>query len=99
VTSFDALITGDEFNSAVDRAFELQIARGMARRMHDAIYSAGLALFIYGITSAKRTREVQAAVLVRESSTQLSIYIHWIHASDTLHTYRSSSLRKAPWRP
>jgi hypothetical protein len=51
-------------------ASELQIGRDMAR----AIYSARLAIFIYGITSAKRTREVRPAVLVRENSTQLLMY-------------------------
>ena len=35
-----------------------------------AIYSARLAIFIHGITSARRTREARPAVLVRESSTQ-----------------------------
>ena len=45
---------------------------------------ARLALFIHGIMSAKRTCEVQPAILVRESSTQLNC-IRWIHASDTLH--------------
>ena len=40
-----------------------------------AIYSARLALFIHGIISSKRTREVQPAVLVRESSTQLVMYL------------------------
>jgi hypothetical protein len=65
---------------------ELQIGRDMAR----AIYSARLAIFIHRITSAKRTREVRPAVglLVRESSTQLLIYIiRWIHVSDTLHIF------------
>ena len=38
-------------------------------------YSARLALLIHGITSAKRTHEVRPVVLVRESSTQLSIYL------------------------
>ena len=74
LTSFDASITGDELDSAVQLLGERQIARGIARRMHDAIYSARLALFIHGITSAKRTREVRPAVLVRKSSTQLLIY-------------------------
>ena len=46
----------------------------MARSLHDAIYSAKLALFIHGIMSAKRTREVRPAVLVGESSTQLLMY-------------------------
>ena len=47
-----------------------------------AIYSARLALFIHGITSAKRTREVRPAVLVRESSTQLVM-----HSLDTCVRY------------
>ena len=33
-----------------------------------------LALFIHRITLAKRTREVQSALLVRESNTQLLMY-------------------------
>ena len=33
-----------------------------------------IALFIYEIMSAKRTREVRPAVFVRESSTQLVMY-------------------------
>ena len=33
-----------------------------------------MVLFIHGITSAKRTLELQPAVLVRESSTQILIY-------------------------
>ncbi len=52
-------------------ASKLQISRDMAR----AIYSARLAIFIYGITSTKRTREVRPAVLVRENSTQLLMYL------------------------
>ena len=43
-----------------------------ARAIH--VYSTRLALFIHGITSAKKTREVRPAILVRESSTQLLIY-------------------------
>ena len=43
----------------------------MSEQQHIKI---GMALFIHGITSAKRTREVLRAVLVRESSTQPSIY-------------------------
>ena len=39
-----------------------------------AIYSTRLALFIHGITSAKRTREVWPTVLRRRSSTQLIMY-------------------------
>ena len=81
-------------------ASEHRVGRGMAHSVR-AMYSARLALFINGITSAKRTREVRPAVLVRESSTQLNcIRIRWIHASDTLHIlYRFLSLRKALWRP
>ena len=40
-----------------------------------AIYRASLVLFIHGITSAKRMREVRPAVLIRESSTQLVMYL------------------------
>ena len=39
-----------------------------------AMYSTRLAIFIHEITSAKRTCEVQPAVLVGESSTQLLMY-------------------------
>ena len=39
-----------------------------------AIHNARLALFIHGITSANRMREVRPAVLVRESNTQLVMY-------------------------
>ena len=46
-------------------ASEHQVGRGMAHSLR-AIYSARLALFIHGITSVKRMREVQLAVLVRE---------------------------------
>ena len=38
-------------------ASEHQVSRGMAQSVR-AIYSTRLALFIHGITSAKRTREV-----------------------------------------
>ena len=54
-------------------ASEHQVSRGMAHSVH-AIYSTRLALFIHGITSAKRTREVRPAVLRRESSAQLIMY-------------------------
>ena len=39
--------------------------------MMHVIYSERLALFIHRITLAKRTREVQPVLFVRESSTQL----------------------------
>ena len=101
VTSFGASITGDELNSTV----QLPIFRSLMAwhaACIDAVYNARLALFIHGITSAKRMREVQPAVLVRESSTQLLIY-----SLDTCVRYSTynvmylpiSSLRKAPWRP
>ena len=54
-------------------ASEYQVSRSMAHSVH-AIYSTRLALFIHGITSAKRTCEVWPAVLSRESSTQLIMY-------------------------
>ena len=54
-------------------ASEHQVNRGMAHSVR-AIYSTRLALFIYGSTSAKKTREVQPAVLRRESSAQLIMY-------------------------
>ena len=43
-------------------ASEHQVSRGMAHSVR-AIYSTRLALFIHGITSAKRTREVRPAVV------------------------------------
>ena len=46
----------------------------MAHSLRAILYRTRLALFIHGITSAKRTREVRPAVLVRESSTQLVMY-------------------------
>ena len=47
----------------------------MAHSVHAIyMYSARLALFIHRIMSAKRTHEVQLAVFVRESSTQLVMY-------------------------
>ena len=58
---FDTSITGDKLDS---------IVRGMVRTVC-AIYSIRLALFINGIMSAKRMREVQPAVLIGESSSQL----------------------------
>ena len=54
-------------------ASEHQVSRGIAHSVR-ATYSIRLALFIHGITSAKRTREVRPAVLRRESSTQLIMY-------------------------
>ena len=54
-------------------ASEHQVSRSMAHSVR-AIYSTRLALFIHGITSAKRTREVRPAVLRRESSAQLIMY-------------------------
>ena len=53
---------------------EHQVSRSMAHSVC-AIYSTRLALFIHGITSAKRTREVRSAVLRRESSAQLIMYL------------------------
>ena len=55
-------------------ASEHQISRGMAHSVH-AIYSTRLAIFIHGITSAKRMHEVRPAVLCRESSAQLIMYL------------------------
>ena len=54
-------------------ASEHQVSRGMAHSVR-AIYSTRLALFIHGIMSAKKTCEVQPAVLSRESSAQLIMY-------------------------
>ena len=54
-------------------ASEHQVSCGMAHSVR-AIYSTRLALFIHGITSAKRTREVRPAVLRRGSSAQLIMY-------------------------
>ena len=55
-------------------ASEHQVSRGMAHSVRAILYSTRLALFIHGITSAKRTREVRPAVLHRESSAQLIMY-------------------------
>ena len=52
---------------------EYQVSRGMAHSVRP-IYSTRPALFIHGITSAKRTREVRLVVLRRESSAQLIMY-------------------------
>ena len=71
MTSFDASITGDELDSTVySVASELQVGRGMVRSVR-AIYSTRLALFIHGITSAKKTRDIRPAIFVGESSPQL----------------------------
>ena len=74
-------------------ASKLQIIHGMARRLHDAIIQCKASFVIHRITSAKRRREVQPAVLIRESTCVALGFksIHWIHASDT---YRFS---RAPW--
>ena len=55
-------------------ASEHQVSCGMAHSVR-AIYSTRLALFIHGITSATRTCEVWPAILIRESSTQLVMYL------------------------
>ena len=49
--------------------------------MVHAIYSAGLSIYIHGITSAKRTREVRLSLLVREGSTLLvrSLFTGYMH--------------------
>ena len=39
-----------------------------------AVYSAGLSIYIHGITSAQRTCEVQPSLLVREDNTLLVRY-------------------------
>ena len=67
------MLQSQEMNSTRQYSSKLQIARGMACSTHNTIYSARL--FIHRITSAQRTREVRPAVLVRKSSTQLSIYL------------------------
>ena len=70
-TSFDASITGDELDSAVYyTASELQMGCGIGA----VCMMLYIALFIHGIMSSKRTREVRPAVLVGESSTQLLMY-------------------------
>ena len=81
-TSFNASITEDELDSTVHFPTFRSVVVWHAAYM---MLYVRLALFIHGIMSAKRTCEVQPAVLVRESSTQL-LCIRWIHASDTLHT-------------
>ena len=59
-----------------------------------AIYSTRLALFIHGITSAKKMRKVWPVVLVRESSTQLVMYSLDIYMCQILYIY--TNFRKAP---
>ena len=59
---------------SIATASEHQIGRDIAYSVC-AIYSARLALFIHGITSAKKTREIRLVVLVRESSTQFVMYL------------------------
>ena len=77
-------------------ASEHQVGRSMAHSVR-AIYSTRLALFIHGITSAKRTHEVRPAVLCRESSTQLVMYSLDTGTCIRYSTYNNiSSLRKAP---
>ena len=51
------------------------------------IYSAGLSVYIHGITSAKRTREVRPSLLVREGNTLLVRY-----SLDTRERYSTYSL-------
>ena len=63
----DTDITGDELDSAIQL---LNI--GLVSAWY--IVCARLPLFIHGITSSKRTREVWPAVLVRESITQFVMY-------------------------
>ena len=63
VTNFDASITGDELDSAVQFRTSGWLRHGTK-----------LALFIHGIISAKRRRELLPAILVGESSTQLLMY-------------------------
>ena len=77
MTIFDASITGDELDSAVQLPNVRLVAampHGTQRAYYYSIYSTRLALFIHGITSAKRTHEVQPVALVGESSTQLLMY-------------------------
>jgi hypothetical protein len=61
---FQSFNHGEELNTTV----QLQI-------MVRAIYSAGLSIYIHGITSDKRTREVQPLLLVREGNTLLIRYL------------------------
>ena len=67
-------------------ASEHQVGRGMAHSVR-AIYSTRLALFIRGITSAKRTREVRPAVLRRESSTHPVMYSRDSYMRQILYIY------------
>ena len=48
--------------------------RGWPARLVRAIYSAGLSIYIHGITSAQRTCEVWPSLLVREGNTLLVRY-------------------------
>ena len=63
-------------------ASECQVSCGMARSVR-TMYSTRLALFIHGIMSAKRTRELRPVVFVGESSARLLMYSLDIQASDT----------------
>ena len=72
-----SMLQSQEMNSTAQYSFQ---TRGMTR----AINSARLTLFIHRITSAKRTREVRAALLVGESSTQLLIYSLDIYVYDSM---------------
>ena len=73
MTSLDASVR-DELDSAVHLQNFRLVAGTSPFTVMRAIYSARLALFIHGITLAKRMCEVQPAVLIGESSTQLVMY-------------------------
>ena len=57
-------------------ASEHHVGCGMTHSVHaTCTYSTRLALFIHRIMSTKRMYEVRPAILVRESSTQLIMYL------------------------
>ena len=70
MTSFEASIT--EKNSTA-QYIASDWSSGTLLMVH-AIYSAGLSIYIYGITSAKRTHEVRPLLLIREGNTLLVKY-------------------------
>ena len=64
-----------EKNSTAQYSFRTPDRSGGTLLMVRAIYSAGLSIYIHGITSAKRMREVQPSLLVREGNTLLVRYL------------------------
>ena len=63
-----------EKNSTAQYSFRALDRSGGTLLIVRAIYSAVLSIYIHGITSAKRTREVRPSLLVREGNTLLVRY-------------------------